>query len=347
MDRKNTDGLSRREFLSKTLLTGTAMYLGLSNDLGLAAVEPPPETTTIRFQQLRSPCWVPQLVAEPLLRKEGFKDIQYIKHKDPILGKEDIKAGKIDFTADFTGASIRDLVPGSPLVIISGFHAGCYSLIGSDRIKSVRDLKGKKVWAWTNANAGPALFFKSLVSYVGLDPDNDFQYVEVPKDEAIEMFKRGEIDAFMSFPPGPQQLRAAGVGHTLVDTNVDRPWSQYFCCVIIGRRDFIKNNPVATRKVLRSILTANDMVAQDPSMAAQMLVDWKLRKADDQPFVEQAFREIPYDKWRHYSPEDTIRFHALRFKELGIIKYAPHEIIAKNTDWRYLNELKGELGMTW
>lgn len=82
-------------------------------------------------------------------------------------------------------------------------------------------------------------------------------------------------------------------------------------------------------------------------MAAQMLVDWKLRKAEDQKFVAQAFREIPYDKWRHYNPEDTIRFYALRLKELGMIKYSPQEIIAQNTDWRYLNELKGELGMTW
>ncbi len=347
MNNKNIDDLSRREFLSRTLLTGTAMYLGLGSDLGLATVEPPPETTTVRFQQLKSACWVPQLVAEPLLREEGFKDIQYIKHDKAFQGEEDIMAGRVDFTADFTGLSLMKLVPGSPLVFISGFHVGCYSLIGSDRIKSVLDLKGKKVWAWGNLDHIATVFFKALVAYVGLDPDKDVQYVEAPKDEAIEMFKRGEIDAFMSFPPGPQQLRAAGVGHTLVDTNVDRPWSQYFCCMIIGRRDFIKNNPVATRKVIRSILRANDMVSQDPSMAAQMLVDWKLRKADDQEFVAQAFREIPYDKWRHYSPEDTIRFWALRLKELGITKHSPQEIISKNTDWSHLASLKNEMGMTW
>ena len=341
------DGLNRREFISKSVAAGTAMYLGLGNDLGLAAVEPPPETTTVRFQQLESACWVPQLVAEPLLREEGFKDVQYIKHEKVFQGEEDIMAGRVDFTADFTGLSLMKLVPGSPLVFVSGFHVGCYSLIGSDKIKSVRDLKGKKVWAWTNVTAGPVVFFKALVGYVGLDPDKDIEYVECPKDEAIELFKQGKIDAFMSFPPGPQQLKAAGIGHTLVDTNIDRPWSQYYCCMIIGRRDFIKNNPIATRKVIRSILRANDMVAQDPAMAAQMLIDWKLRKADDQKFVAQAFSEIPYDKWKDYSPEDTIRFWALRLKELGIIKYTPQEVISKNTDWSHLASLKKELNMTW
>jgi NitT/TauT family transport system substrate-binding protein len=117
--------------------------------------------------------------------------------------------------------------------------------------------------------------------------------------------------------------------------------------VIIGRRDFIKNNPIATRKVLRSILTANDMVAQDPAIAAHLPVDRKLRKADDRDFVAQAFREIPYDKWRHYSPEDTIRYYALRLREFGAARYSPNEIISKNTDWSYRTSLKNEMGMTW
>ena len=347
------DELNRREFMKKTALTGAAAYLGIGSDYGIAAVEPPPETTTIRFQQLRSACWVPQLVAEPLLRKEGFKDIQYSKHEKPFVGENDIIAGKIDFTAGFTGSSIRAIVPGSQLVYIAGLHAGCYSLIASDKIKTVRGLKGKKVWAWSTVEAGPVLFFKVLVAYVGLDPDKDIQYVECSKEEALELFKRGKIDAFMSFPPGPQQLRAAGIGHALVDTNVDRPWSQYFCCLIIGRRDFIKNNPVATKKVLRSILKANDLVSQDPAMAAQMLVDRKLNavatstKGGEQEIFAQVFREIPYDKWRHYSPEDTIRYYALRLREFGAIKHSPKEIISKNTDWSHLSSLKNELGMTW
>jgi len=354
MSARYFDGLSRREFISKSVAAGTALYLGLGNDLGLATVEPPPETTTVRFQKILSPCWVPQLVAEPLLREEGFTDIQYIKHEKISQGEEDILAGKVDFTADFTAQSLMKFDPGSPIDFISGLHVGCWSLIGSDRIKSVRDLKGKKVWALGQrttstyaVKAIPNVFFKALIGYVGLDPDNDVEYVVVPKDEAIELFKRGKIDAFLSFPPGPQQLRAAGIGHTLVDTNVDRPWSQYYCCMILGRRDFIRNNPIATRKVIRSILKANDLVSQDPEMAAQLLVDRKLRKVDDQEFMAQSLREIPYDKWRNYSPEDTIRFWALRLKELGLIKYSPQDYIDRNTDWSHIASLKKEMGMTW
>ena len=147
------DGLNRREFISKSVAAGTAMYLGLGNDLGLAAVEPPPETTTIRFQKIQSPCWVPELVAEPMLREEGITDIQYIDQQIG-QGEEDILAGRVDFMADFTANSLGLFAPGDPIDFISGFHIGCYSLIGSDRIKSVRDLKGKKVWAWENVMDG-------------------------------------------------------------------------------------------------------------------------------------------------------------------------------------------------
>ena len=76
-------------------------------------------------------------------------------------------------------------------------------------------------------------------------------------------------------------------------------------------------------------------------------MDGKLRKAFDQEFMAQALREIPYDKWRDYSPEDTIRFWALRLKELGISKHSPQDFISKNTDWSHLVSLKDELGMTW
>ena len=119
------DELNRREFMKKTALTGAAAYLGIGSDYGIAAVEPPPETTTVRFQKIQAPCWVPQLVAEPLLREEGITNIQYIEQKID-QGEEDILAGRVDFTADFTANSLRVVAPGDPIDFISGFHIGCY-----------------------------------------------------------------------------------------------------------------------------------------------------------------------------------------------------------------------------
>jgi NitT/TauT family transport system substrate-binding protein len=57
----------------------------------------------------------------------------------------------------------------------------------------------------------------------------------------------------------------------------------------------------------------------------------------------QTLREIPYGTWREYSPEDALRFYALRMRDVGMLNSTPQQIIAKGTDWRFLNELKREL----
>ena len=63
----------------------------------------------------------------------------------------------------------------------------------------------------------------------------------------------------------------------------------------------------------------------------------------DSEYALQTIKELPYDRWREYDPEDTVRFFALRLHEAGMIKSSPQKIIAQGTDWRFLRELKKEL----
>src|SRR6516225_6557864 len=154
-------------------------------------------------------------------------------------------------------------------------------------------------------------------------------------------FEDGKIDAYAASPPTSQDLRARHVGHVIVNTTVDRPWSQYFCCLLGGNRDYVRNYPVATKRVLRAILKAADLCADNPTSAAQRLVDGGFTPRYD--YALQTFNEVPYDRWRDYDAADTIRFYALRMHETGFIKSSPQKIIADGTDWRFLNELKREL----
>ena len=127
----------------------------------------------------------------------------------------------------------------------------------------------------------------------------------------------------------------------MVNTAADRPWSQYFCCMLIGNRDYIRKYPVATKCVLRAMLKAADQCAADLPRAAQLLVDGGFTPRYD--YALQTLSELPYDKWREYDAEDTLRFYALRMRDVGFIKSSPQKIIADGTDWRFLNELKREL----
>ena len=92
---------------------------------------------------------------------------------------------------------------------------------------------------------------------------------------------------------------------------------------------------------MRAILKATDLCAQEPERAARFVVDNGYAPRYD--YTVQTLKEVPYNAWRTYDPEDTLRFYALRLHEVGMIKSTPQKIIAQGTDWRFLNELKREL----
>ena len=180
-----------------------------------------------------------------------------------------------------------------------------------------------------------------MAAQVGLDPDKDIHWVADPAVKPIELFTQGKIDAFLGFPPEPQDLRARHIGRVILNSATDHPWSQYFCCLLGGDREYVSKYPIATKRVLRAVLKAADLCASDPARAARSLVDRGFTARYD--YALQSVSELPYDKWREYNPEDTLRFYALRLHDAGLIKSSPNKIIAESTDWSFLNELKREL----
>ena len=110
------------------------------------------------------------------------------------------------------------------------------------------DLKGKSVGV-QGIGSIPHTFLAVMAAYVGLDPVNDINWVTSPSVKPKELFADGKIDAFLGFPPEPQELRARNIGHVILNSAVDRPWSQYFCCLLSGSRDFVHEHPIATKRV--------------------------------------------------------------------------------------------------
>jgi NitT/TauT family transport system substrate-binding protein len=337
MSNQHNDHWSRRQFLSTAALAGAGTLLGLPSD-SLAA-EPPPETKRIRLVSIPGVCVAPQYVSEELLRSEGFTDVQYVKLKLDELYKA-FASGQVDISMAYAPPFIIQIDAGEPILLLGGVHAGCFELFGTDRVRAIRDLKGKTV-AIPALGSAHHVFLASMAAYVGIDPRKDINWVTHPVPDTMRLLAETKIDALMGFPPVPQELRAKKIGHVVVNSGADRPWSQYFCCVMAGNREFIEKYPVATRRALRAILKAAKVCAREPERVARFLVDKGYTK--NYEYALQALREIPYDKWREYDPEDTIRFYALRLHEAGLIKSSPQKIIAQGTDWRFLKELKKEL----
>src|SRR6476469_6134324 len=136
---------ARREFIKAV---GALSAFGIAGaDLRQAvAADPPPETTKIRLVQNLAICLAPQYLSEELLRLEGFTQIEYISQTgDDPNPSALLNTGRADITMDGATAVVPALDAGRPLVILSGVHGGCYQLLGNERVRAIRDLKGKRI----------------------------------------------------------------------------------------------------------------------------------------------------------------------------------------------------------
>jgi NitT/TauT family transport system substrate-binding protein len=338
MSLQQAESWTRRRFLGGLTLAGTAALLGVHPRP--VAAEPPPETTTLRLAQGVGLCVAPQYVAEELLQAEGFIAVHSVKTNTVRDIEMVLASGDAHLGMHFAAPLVVRLDQADPITILAGVHAGCFELFGTERIRTIRDLKGKTV-AVPDLQTGPITFLASMVAYVGLEPRKDITWVTHPRAEAKQLLAEGKIDAFLGFPPDPQELRAKKIGSVVVNSAVDRPWSQYFCCLMTGNREFVRKHPAATKRALRAILKADQVCALEPERAARLLVDKGFTPSYD--YALQTMKDVPYGKWREYDPEDTLRFYALRLHEAGMITSSPQKLIAQGTDWRFLHELKREL----
>src|SRR5262244_2315312 len=299
----------RRRFLSTLSAAGCAGLLGGARS---SAQDGPLETTTVRLAKISGICIAPQYVADELLRAEGFTDIRYVATDAGVPAALSLARGEVDFTANFAPAFIIPIDVGEPITIVGGEHIGCFELFAREDIRSIPDLRGKNVGV-PSLGSSQHLFLSTMAAHVGLDPARDIHWVTSSLPKPIELFASGKIDAFLGFPPEPQDLRARGIGRVIVNSAVDRPWSQYFCCMLAAHRDYVRRHPVATKRVMRAILKAADLCITQPEQVAQRIVQAGFTPRYD--YALQTLREIPYGKWREYDPEDTIRFYALRLRE--------------------------------
>jgi NitT/TauT family transport system substrate-binding protein len=326
-------GQNRRRMLAALSSVAATALIGSER---MAAQEAPPEVTTIRLAKIPGICIAPQYVAEGLLKIEGFSDVQYVEIPLEAVHRS-VGTDKVDMSMGFIANQIVELDLETPIMLLSGVHAGCFELFGTKRVSAIRDLKGKTV-------AVPALgsahhnFIASMAAHVGLDAKREINFVTHPVGESARLLADEKVDALMGFPPVPQELRQKKIGNIIVNSGIDRPWSQYFC-IVAGNREFVRRHPVATKRALRAIAKATNFCAAEPEQAARLVA----AKGYQYDYALQTMNEIRYTQWRDYDPEDTVRFYALRLREAGMIKSNPNRIIAQGSDWRFFNQLKQEL----
>ena len=216
----------RRHFLTTGLSIAAAGLAGAAALAGArqsVAEEAPPETTSLRLGQAPVSCLAPLYILDDLLHDEGFADVRYVPVAPSPSASEVIARGELDFGQDFSAPTIIPIEAGVPMVMLSGVHLSCFALFGHESIRSAVDLKGKRVGV-ANGRVGDSTFvmLSIIAASVGLDPAKDINWVALGPRDSAELFAAGEIDAFMTYPPWVQELRAHNV-HVILDSALDRP----------------------------------------------------------------------------------------------------------------------------
>ncbi len=338
-----TSKWSRRQIIKGLSASAAAGLLGLGP--GRAVAEPPPETTTIRLIAdpiLPVVCYAPQLVAEQFLRMEGFTDISYSKYDSTYTEASVLGSGDADMSAAFASDYLVAIDAGKPISIIGGVHVGCTELFAGDQVKTIRDLSGKRVLI--SAIGGPEyILLSTIAAQVGLNAQRDFEWVEdTDFTKWPDLLKSGEVDAIATFPPMSYELHDRKIGHVVLNTVSDDPWRHYFCCMLGARTAFVKNYPVATKRAIRAMLKANALCSQDPQTAAA-LIDRHGEEFGGQELIFRSLKDIPYDAWRNYDLEASLRFYALRLHEAGLVNRTPNELLKLASDFRMFEQLRLEL----
>jgi len=224
------------------------------------AAEGSPETTAVRLVRDPGIYLAPQYAAEELLRGEGLTDVRYLEDPSDADTAQMVARGEGDFSLNFASQFVAAIDRGAPLTVLAGVHVGCFELFASDAIRKIPDLRGRSIGAQALGSTAQ-VFLGTLAAGIGLDPNRDVRWVTDPAAKPLDLFAAGKIDAYLASPPEPQELRARGLGHVILNSAVDRPWSQYFCCMLAGNREYVREHPVAAKRVLRAILKAADLCA--------------------------------------------------------------------------------------
>ena len=211
----------------------------------------------------------------------------------------------------------------------------------SESIRSIADLKGKSVGVKLES-AQATICSRRHGGACRARPRQGHHWVTEPISvKPVELFADGKIDAFLGFPPEPQDLRARHIGHVIVNTTRRPPLVAVFLLHAGGQPGI--RAQVSGRDQARAARHPQGDRSLRHRAGARRATARRWRFHPPLRLCPADAERGPYDKWREYDAEDTIRFYALRLHEAGFIKSSPQKIIADGTDWRFLNELKREL----
>jgi NitT/TauT family transport system substrate-binding protein len=200
-------------------------------------------------------------------KEEGIQ-LDVIMNEDTVGRHSSLAAGEVDLVGITLDSVIIARARGVPMTIVgqSDFSYGGDGIIASKDIKTVADLKGKKIAC---AEGLPSHFFLLVVlRKYGLGP-NDFTFV--PADDgsqAAQLFTSGRVDAAVTWDPWISKAESLTGGHVLITTR-DTP--EVLLGIVAANSELLSQRKDQIYRSQRAWFKAVEFCRQHPDEAAAIM----------------------------------------------------------------------------
>ena len=268
-----------------------------------------------------------------LFQKNGI-DPQ-IFYLQTTLGQTAMIAGEIDMCV-YSGSLLSSArLQGVDVVMVTSFlNKPLYRLVVRSEIKTVADLKGKRLGI-TRFGTVTDSMSRLLIGKLGLDPDKDVSYVQVGDVPVLlASLSTGRIiDGAIIQPPYYLKAVASGMRVLVNMQEMDLPVQQ---TGLNTTQRFIAKNPDIARRVVKSVIEGIHLMRTNPAVAKRALS--KRMQIKDEKEIDDTYQLLK--SFVQIKPYPTLEGFKTIFEDLA--KRVP---AAKNAnpkdfvDTRFIEEL--------
>lgn len=202
-------------------------------------------------------------------------------------------------------------------------------IVRSDRgIRTAADLRGRRVAVpqFTSAHN----FLDIYLAANGLAPQ-EVTKVYLPAQEMAQAFRSGDVDAVAHWEPNIEVLAKEFGSKTKVFTT---PGLYTNTMLLLGRRDFLHQNPAAAERVLRALLRAERFVKEHPAEGKALMARHYDLSASDADLIWPLHDfSVSLDQSLLFLLESTARW------EIGLMPPAQRPALPNYLDFIYLDGL--------
>lgn len=263
---------------SLIFILAAALLTGCSSNKTAESGAKSGEKTKVVVSEFRALGWLPVHVAyeKGYFTEEGL-DVKFAVYGDGPVAFQGMHAGDSQFCLLSAEPVFKAYEKGLKSTLIAAVEkTRLYAFVGSKNITSVKQLKGKKIFAGAPGSA-PYSFVSNILKNAGLNPQSDVTFVNMQYGASMAALSQGTIDA--SYLNVDNRIEFEKIkGNMLVDTADLETRKEVFGSdlfegeIITCTKEFADKNPETVQKFVNAVIKGSRWIKEHSDKEAAQLV---------------------------------------------------------------------------